>query len=526
MIKPKSGSSFLIPSIGDFLFISVFLLMTVHSGKNLLGDGDTGYHVRAGEYMLKTHAIPRYDMFSYLSPPLPWTAHEWLSEVVMAVIHGFSGLTGVVTFYAFLIALTFYLLFKVVDATLDNIIISIPLVVLTTAASCMHWLARPHIISMLFMVIWHRLLDRFQYEGRQKGLYLLPVIMLLWVNLHGGFMGGFMLLGVYLLGNGLDLVLKKEGERRPSLAKLRALGVATALCLVVTLVNPYGFHILLFPFQLTSSKDLMDTVSEFLSPNFHESYVRWFEVYLLGLVATLGFSKVKLNFIEAALVVLFLYMALFSARYIPLFVIVVTPIWGKHLDQMLKGSDLKLASFLKTRSRNIAAIDARSYGHLWPAVAVCAVLAAIYAGTIEFAFSPEVKPVAAIDFLKRERISGNMFNNDEFGDCVIYSAAPMYKVFIDGRLDMYGATRVKEYKKVTNFQLGWEGVLDKYRISWVFFDANSPFSRYLQANPGWKLIYADKVANIFVRNVPQYQYLIRKYPSVRPVPQSDKDDKA
>ena len=118
LIKPKNKFSFLIPSIADFLFLAIFLHISLNVGKSLLGDGDTGYHIRAGEYILNTLSIPRYDMFSYLSPPLPWTAHEWLSEVIMAIIHRSFGLTGIVIFFAFLIALASYLLFKIISS--DN----------------------------------------------------------------------------------------------------------------------------------------------------------------------------------------------------------------------------------------------------------------------------------------------------------------------------------------------------------------------------------------------------------------------
>jgi len=105
-------STFL-PSIGQFLFLVVFLVLTFSpAGKNMLADADTGYHIRAGDYILETRTVPKHDIFSYHSPPLPWTAHEWLSEVVMAVLHRISGLTGVVIFFSLLISLTYALLFR------------------------------------------------------------------------------------------------------------------------------------------------------------------------------------------------------------------------------------------------------------------------------------------------------------------------------------------------------------------------------------------------------------------------------
>jgi hypothetical protein len=91
---------------------------------------------------------------------------------------------------------------------------------------------------------------------------------------------------------------------------------------------------------------------------------------------------------------------------------------------------------------------------------------------------------------------------------------------------MYGVNNLKEYRNVTNFKLGWEEVLVKYSISWIIYPADSEFSRFLLMHPEWKLIYADKVANIFVKKIPANQYLIEKYPSVKPVVIEDKEDAA
>lgn len=522
MNKIGNSRSFLLPSIGDFLFLAIFLLLCLYAGKNLLNDGDTGYHIRAGEYILTTLSVPSYDMFSYLSPPLPWTAHEWLSEVIMALIHNAYGLTGVVVFFAFLIALTSFLLFKTIHTGDNYLLVSLLVVVLATAASRLHWLARPHLFSLVLMVVWYYALDLYQYKGRNL-LPFLPFIMLLWANLHGGFMGGFILLAAYFLGNCIDSCFKEGKDREESLGKAKAIFLTTTVCVAVTIVNPYGYHILLFPFQLTSSKELMDSVSEFISPNFHESNATYFELLLLVFMVAIGTSKYRMNAIEVILVVIFTHMSLYSARYIPLFAIIAAPVLSRKLNALLHDSDSKLAGFLKRRSFNVSAIDSATIGYFWPLVSVVLAVSLMVMGRIDFKFNPDIKPVTAIEFLKKEKITGNMFNNDEFGDCLIYSLHPMYKVFIDGRLDMYGAERLKEYQKVTLFKQGWEKVIQKYNISWAIFGANTSLSRHLLIHKDWKLIYADKVTNIFVKNVPEHRHLIEKYPAVQPVVEKGKE---
>ena len=126
-------------------------------------------------------------------------------------------------------------------------------------------------------------------------------------------------------------------------------------------------------------------------------------------------------------------------------------------------------------------------------------------------------PVAAVNFMSQEHLKGNMFNNDEFGDYIIYKAWPEYKVFFDGRSDMYGAERIKEYYKITRIEPGWEDVLKKYDINWVIYNNESTLSQFLLQRDDWRLIYADKVANIFMRNKPENLVWIEKYKDTRPV---------
>lgn len=521
MAKSDKALPFLLPSIADMLFLSIFLYLSFSAGKGLLNDADTGYHIRAGEYILNTLSIPRTDIFSFISPPIPWTAHEWLSEVIMALVHNAFGLTGVVLFFAFMISLTYFLLFKITRNCSGNVFPAILVAILVIGSSQIHWLARPHIFSLILMLVWYHILDLFQY-GEKNRLWLLPLFMVLWVNLHGGYITGFILLGIYFIGNLVQAVTAGSDNKEPFRKKYRAFALITAACLVAALANPFGYHILLFPFNLVGNSYLMDHVSEFISPNFHEPLP--FKYLMFLMIAVFAFSREKLNMIELVLVLFFTNMALYSARYIPLFAIITAPIIMRQGGAILNGTQNKFTSLLRKKGEGIASLDASSRGFAWPVAGLLAVAVFAGNGTLKYTFDPKMKPVAAVEFLKKERISGNMFNNDEFGDYIIYAAWPEYRVFFDGRSDMYGVDRMKEYYRIMTCEPGWEKTLDKYRISWVIFDARSTLSRFLLKDENWHLVYADKLSNIFVKNAPEYRSLISKYPNVIPVPQDKKDD--
>jgi hypothetical protein len=517
----RKTSDLFIPSLADIIFISIFLSLSLSKGQGLLADGGTGFHIRAGEYIINTLSVPKYDPFSFITPALPWTAHEWLAEVIMAFLHSSFGLTGIVVFFSLLIALVYYLLFRDLRSSDGNIFIAVGITILVIATSQIHWLARPHIFSLLIMVVWYRILDNYQYREKNQ-LFLLPLLMLPWVNLHGGYLAGFILLGIYCVGNYLMGLSAAPADRTVLHAKSVQILKISLISLLASLANPIGYKILLFPFNLINSSYIMDHVLEFLSPNFHDPII--FKYLFLLTIALLTFSRKRLNLIELMLLLVFTHMALFAVRYVTLFALVIAPIIMTRADDLLNESDGRIMGFFKIRTAGFASMETTARGILWPAAGFLAAVAFLSVNNTTYhQFNEKQKPVAAVEFLIKEHISGNMYNSDQFGDYIIYVAWPQYRVFFDGRLDMYGAERIKEYYKIQNSEPGWEKVLEKYDIDWIIFDAKSALSRYLLVLGGWRLVYADKVAHVFVMEIPKYRPLIERYGRVKPLAETVED---
>lgn len=504
---------YLIPSIGDILF-AILLIVLFITGTTPLGDGDTGYHIRTGQLILDTLTIPKTDPFSFIKPALPWTAHEWLSEVIMALIHYQLGLTGVVLLFVLIIAITYTYLYRILRAENGNLWLLLGIFILVITTSSIHWLARPHIFSLLFFVIWYHLLDKYQYENKNY-LYALPPMILLWANLHGGFIIGLILLGIYFTGNAIYWLNRKDEDRSFYFKKCKVIALIGLASVFMAIINPYGFHILLFPFRLVGDNFIMSIINEFMPTNAQKAH--FYIVYLLLTLSVLTITKKRLNVIELILIIFFIYMSLYSVRYITLFSIIVAPIVLKRLDASFRESNHKIIRFLNRKSESIAETDAQAKGVLWPSLAVIAALIFATTGFVKHTFDPEKKPVQAVEFLQKEHVPGHMFNNDEFGDYLIYTAFPEYRVFIDGRSDMYGTKHCKDYLSVRSLGANWGDILNRYKIQWVFFDADSLLSRCLSQRTDWHLIYADKVAHIYVKDIPEYKCLIEKYKNVEPV---------
>lgn len=324
---------------------------------------------------------------------------------------------------------------------------------------------------------------------------------------------GIVLLTIYLAGNLVYSLTESPASALRHRAKAKALVLTMFLTIGACFVNPVGGEIFWFPFRVTSDRFIMDWVVEFMSPNFHHDLP--FKYMFVAAIAALALARTRLNLIEAALFILVSYMALYSVRHVSVFAIVVAPILLRISSGIVSGLPRTLSDFYQARRKVFADLDAQLDGKLWPATALFLVFSLTLIGTLRVTFNDKIFPVAAVEFLKRETLSGKMFNNDEFGDYLIFSAWPQYKVFTDGRSDMYGEKHGSPYLKVAGVQPGWKQILLRYDISWTFFQTQSALTAALLDQPDWQPIYSDKVASIFVKKNAEHQHLIGKYPSVR-----------
>ena len=190
---------YLLPSVRHLVFLVAFwaLLMGPLSNRPL-ADSDIGWHIRTGEQILAAHSVPRVDSFSFTMRGQPWFAWEWLYDALLGVVHRAMGLNGVVWLAALIMATTFAILFRQLLARGTGLPVAIVLWLLVLGASSIHVFARPHIVSWLFTLLWFIALERWQQGNGPWWLrWFFPASMLLWVNLHGGWLLGMVLLAIY-----------------------------------------------------------------------------------------------------------------------------------------------------------------------------------------------------------------------------------------------------------------------------------------------------------------------------------------
>jgi hypothetical protein len=523
---PATGwVGYLLPSSSDLIFLG--LLLTLSAGvlvPRLLGDGGIGWHIRNGEQMLRAHAVTRTDSFSATMSGQTWYAWEWLYDLLIAGIHQRTGLNGVVLFTTLVIAGTFALTLRFTLSRGGHLPITVVLLALAMAASAIHLLARPHVLSWLLAVLWFHLLDCWDAGagpaagGRihDRRLFWLPVLMLFWVNLHGGFVTGFLLLGLYFAAGVIRYAAAAETARRQTARKrLQHLGVVAGLSLLASLLNPYSYALHRHIYRYLSNRFLMDHIEEFRSPNFHGAAEQCFAVLLLITMAALAVPREKSR-VSHLLVALFAAASgLYAARNLPLSSLLLVMIVAPRLSKAViaVGASPELAGWLRRSISRGAAfatrmgnMEASLHGHLWPLAAVALELWICTHGgrlaSLQLAdahFDARRFPVAAAEQLVQRGIREPVFCPDSWGGYLIYRLYPQVQVFVDDRHDLYGEQYLKNYLKVVRAEPGWDEVLDGQRVRIVLAPEQSALASILKERRQWEILYQDEVAIVFER---------------------------
>jgi len=503
-----------LPSLADFAFLTpiAFLFGRLDGVHTLLSDGDTGWHIRTGEWIVANRLVPTHDLFSFSKPGGVWFAWEWLSDVIFAGLNAMGGLRTVVLFSILLLAVTFALLFKLVRRH-ANPVVGVLVTVVAAAASSVHWLARPHLFTFLFLVLFYFVLERARTgQTRTAGIpyfVLLPLITVLWTNLHGGFVAGIVMAGTYGAGELLRAAFSAGREaRRPAALRARAYFGTTLACLAASLVNPYGYHLQVHLFQYLRDPYTSQHITEFFTLSFHHPVAIFFEGLLLtGAVAAFWYAS-QARFTESLLLLGWGHAGLLAARHIPLFAIVAAPLVAGAVENwLLRLPHLEVAEWLRTAAARFNALVAKTAGtdalprwRLVSFAAVAAVAALLYAPHPPKAFraeyDPKSYPVAAAEFLRRDP-SARVFAHDEWGDYLIWRLYPQGKVFVDGRSDYYGDDFESKCLDVLGVNHDWEKILNGFGVDTILLPASAPLSGALKETSRWRVVYDDGSALIF-----------------------------
>lgn len=478
-----------------FTFLAIFAMAT-----RVSIDTDTWWHLRAGSLIVEEGQILRSDPFSHTRFGQSWEYPGWLAQVLIYKVYDTLKLPGLNLMTAVFVVITFIFVWRTLEGP---VLLRSAVLLLSGTAAGVYWSARPQIISFTLAGVFLWVLHDF-VRGRRTVLWILPALMAFWVNIHGGFAIGFMLIMGFLLGEIIDLSVEvinriesfPEAWKRKRKSILSLIGVGLA-CAVGVCLNPHGPAMLLYPFKTVSVGVLRDYIQEWQSPNFHHGEVQPFLWMLMLILVSMALSKKRVYGVELIMVVGFAYLSLLAGRNIALFAIVGAPVLARH-------GAAALEPFLTRREKgrqvpeNLARILNIVIFLLMTVAAIAKIAAPLDQEVIEEAIA-EQYPVDAIAELSDHPSPGPLFNSYNWGAYILWALYPQYQTFVDGRTDLFDDEILNQYITAWTAKPGWEQVLDDWDIQIVLIEKDSPLTREL-VFVGWEEMYADEKAIILTKS--------------------------
>ena len=462
------------------LLIAILLLATFAMALRETQDADLWWHLATGRYILDHHTIPHTDIFSYTKFGTRWYTHEWLSEVVLYSSYQLGTDAALIFLTAACVTLTIWLLYKQCPG---NPYIVVFILILGATASAITWGTRPQMLTFM-LAAWFMLLVEQYRQGKTWPLWAIPLTMILWVNVHAGFFMGLGLLGVVLFGDGAARLLDITTKRTLTFAAWRNLALSLMATLAATLLNPNGYHMLIYPFDTLKSSAMQAYIQEWASPNFHNHSFWPLGMLLLGGAALLVWLRKRIEITDLLLFFGLGFASLISARHIPLFVVVSVPVIARALQDFpltLQGHSYPLIN----------------WGIL--GVAICAVTLRFYT-VWERNYEYEIThyPSHAIAYIQHEHLyRQHIYNSYNWGGYLIWKDIPVY---IDGRADVYMDAFIEEYLLAYQLRGEWRLPLEKYAVDYILVESQASFVALLRESPEWHTVYEDDLAIIFTKH--------------------------
>jgi hypothetical protein len=443
-------------------------------------DNDLWGHVLFGGQIIAQGAVARVDAYSYTAAGQPWVNHEWLSQVILAAAYRWAGSPGLLLLKFGIATLTFRLLFSMIRRCSATPYIWGGVGLLAIAVLARGFAIRPQIFTYCGAALTLWLIDRFQ-RGQQRALWFLPLLFLVWVNVHGGFILGLGILGFYACAT-----LVRHG-RRPWQP-----WVALAASVAVTALNPYGPLLLLYIWnELSRSHPI--TEWQRAAPTDAAQFI--FFALFAALVATLPWRRSwRDDGWKAVLALAVGVLAVRHQRHTPAFALCAAAPLAAQLEHA-KDWVARRSSF---------ALSAGAQRVIGFGIVALALLQLSLTGMrlwrdgLRVVYDPREYPVAAVRALREAGASLNLAVPLDWGEYVLWFLAPQVKVSLDGRF----ATVFPEAVVEDNFAFytsapAWRRLLDQYPTEAVLLPADwaSPIRR----EPGWQRVYGDPAAEIFVR---------------------------
>jgi hypothetical protein len=489
IVRVKTNNA---PSAADLLFVVAAPITAIRGAVKLTqSDGDLAAHIRMGDTILSTGHIPTHSLASYTAPADYLVAHGWLSEILFATMFRIGGLPLLAVTTGILVGLThgaiaIFLRRRGVDPRWAFIA-----TLLSLALASTHWLTRPHMFSIAGAAITLFVLES---SRPRRYLYFIPLFAL-WANLHGGWLYGLTIIGLYALGDVAEAFIS-SAEREKWLGEAKTNLIALALAAIATLANPYGLTLHQEVLSAVTSSSLASNIAEFLAPDFRDSGQWPFLLSIVATVALFGLGTRRISLPRLALILVSMFFGLRSFRNIALFGVTAWPLIALHASESWPAPRRPFRLFSE-----FARLDPGSrIGILAAPVALLMLAVGLNRGAvggfqlIPDRFSPKAFPTEAVAKARSAGLQGRVFDAWGWGGYIMY-AWPAARLHVDPL--KFNTQTLKSYTVIEELSPGWQKEMERWGIQTVIINADSRMARGLALEPKWKVWYKDSTAVVY-----------------------------
>lgn len=470
-------------SMSNLLVVIVFLLCG-YMALEPVSDNDTWWHIKTGEYIVKNLSIPTTDIFSFygMENNLHWTAHEWLSDVVLYLFYHIGGFPLLMALPIILLFITLFIMYRLMKpifyhnfliGTIWFFILGFTLSLFTTT--------RPHMFSLILFALTVSIVYSF-IKRKSRVIYTLPIITLLWANLHGGSSSlPLVLLIIVLVSSFIPVKWERVKPFLLTRYQKKTLFIVLLLSTLSICINPYGWKMLIYPIVNMMDKTMLALIVEWQSPNLHNVTGVVIFVVVGIAVSMVLLSKKSISILDFLLLGAFAYLTFKSLRQVTYFAIVVTPIVMYHLPV-----------FIRQNTKNLLnGVIIFVFAILFLANGVQKMLTPTDTETY-----PSKEMIEKIEEVKPERL----FNNYDWGGYLIFHLhdKEIYP-FIDGRADIFSKHTMEDYHTLYSLTPNWREKIKEYQFDAVLFQKNLSLPAELVNTGEWKVYYKDDISVLLVK---------------------------
>lgn len=504
----------------DILLIAGFFSLVFVLSLRRLSDYDLWGHLKAGEYLFKTGSILTTHYFNCSWPDFPYLNHEWLFQAISYGLYNSGGEALLVALQIFLVLFSFALLYKTVRLYSDNIPVIVFALALGVLASSHRFVLRPQHFSYVFLLI--NLYCLHQYvNGRTGYLYLLPPVMLLWVNIHAESLWGIVVPAIFLVTEAAGVYFRHERN-----TNLKKLFFVFSLVVLASLINPFTYKTVIWPFLVMSEQ--FAGVEELLPPTTLRYLPFWIYFGIFVFSAFFSVRKIKIHFLVIS--IFFSAVAWSANRGIPHFIFASAPVVVAGISRMLESFNNVIpacpGSFRRKDSRqarmtNYVFLPANFLLNTFRIFIRTALLISVLYLIFSVITSPRYLrkfdsvpyPEGAVKFIKDKGIKGNMFNLHGWGGYIVWELYPPVKPYIDNRF--FHRKFFAEYEKILSGEIDWQYLLNKYKINIVLLDYSPTndinLRDHLFRSSEWRLVYWDDYSLLYLRNEAGFSAINDRY---------------